>query len=269
MSRPTGFTRPPALGRLLSWCGLILLTVVGLAAADPAVDRQHADEARVTAAAQAMAADGAKGLAPHLAALRDMLAHIPKGYRKVEQTGTEIRYRAETDADFAAFVRWSEDRARASGGPAPSIVQLPDTYPMASYILAWYYNDAKDGEKAIAAADLGLAVAPAEARLVAEKGQGLLRLHRYDVALALYDKTLTSGEFLTPMGKALLLRAKGFSLTEMRRYDEAEKAYRDSLVLEPDHQLARNELIYIARVRGGAAAAPANMTTYDKAKKGQ
>ena len=243
-----------------------------LALAQPAggvLDRQQADADRVAAAEKAMAAGGGQALAAHVAALRDVLAHMPKGYRKIEQTGTEIRYRAANGDEFSSFAQWSEERARAWGTPVPVVVRLPDTYLAASYVLAWYYNDMKDGEKAIAAADLGLAVAPSEARLVGEKGKGLLRLHRYDAALALYDKTLGSGDFLTPRGVALLLRAKGFSLTELRRYDEAEKAYRDSLVLEPDHQLALHELAYIARVRGGGAPAPATMTTYDKAKKGQ
>ena len=270
--RPLLLGRPFRLGRLIRWCGLILICAARIASADPAGDaasRQQADAIKVEAATEALAKGGAQALAAHIAAMRDVLAHIPKGYRKIEPVGDDIHFRAESIADFAAFIAWTADRARLRGQPAPRVVQLPDTYPAASFLLAWYYNDAKEPEKAMAAADLGLAVAPREARLVGEKGQALLRLHRYEIALSLYDKVLTADDFLAPRGQALLLRAKGFTLTELRRFDEAEKAYRDSLALEPDHVLARNELAYIARLRGGGAPTPAQMTTYDKAKKGQ
>ena len=52
--------------------------------------------------------------------------------------------------------------------------------------------------------------------------------------------------------RARVLRAKGYALVELRRLDEAEAAYRASLMLEP-HKGAANELAFIDQQRQGNA----------------
>jgi tetratricopeptide (TPR) repeat protein len=49
---------------------------------------------------------------------------------------------------------------------------------------------------------------------------------------------------------AVALRGQGFNYGEMKRWDEAEKAYRDSLKNEPGNKIALNELQWIAEQRG-------------------
>jgi tetratricopeptide (TPR) repeat protein len=262
--------------RLLGLCALILLLGSGFAWADEtgpstrfASLAQERDNAEVSAAEADMARGRTGGLAPHVPALETILAHAPKEYRKLEQTGGEIRYRAENMADFIAYTAWRTERAKTRGEAVPNIVWLPDTYPTASFLLGWYYNDTKDPAKAVAALDKGLAFAPMEARLIGEKGQAFIAMRRYDTALAIFDHALSADDFLADRSRALLLRAKGFCLTELKRLDAAEQAYRDSLVLEPDHLGAKNELAYIARIKAGGAPTAQQMTTYDKAKQGE
>ena len=50
-----------------------------------------------------------------------------------------------------------------------------------------------------------------------------------------------------------MLRGRGLALTELKRLDEAEAAYRDALALEPGNALATSELQYIA---GASATSP-------------
>ena len=48
---------------------------------------------------------------------------------------------------------------------------------------------------------------------------------------------------------AIALRGMGFSLIELKRLDEAEKAFQESLQIEPGNKLANNELVYIQGLR--------------------
>ena len=45
------------------------------------------------------------------------------------------------------------------------------------------------------------------------------------------------------------LRGLGFSLIELKQLDEAEKAFQESLQIEPENKLAQNELAYIQQLR--------------------
>ena len=49
--------------------------------------------------------------------------------------------------------------------------------------------------------------------------------------------------------KPLILRGIGFSLTELGDLDGAQRAYEDSLKLEPSSELAKKELRYIQQLR--------------------
>jgi Flp pilus assembly protein TadD len=68
---------------------------------------------------------------------------------------------------------------------------------------------------------------------------------------------------LPPEMKARLLRGRGFALTELGRLDDAEEAYRESLVSEPNNPRAAGELNYIARLRTGARPAPGALVKVD------
>ncbi|ABC27512.1 protein containing tetratricopeptide repeats (TPR1, TPR2) [Hahella chejuensis KCTC 2396] len=73
---------------------------------------------------------------------------------------------------------------------------------------------------------------------------------------ALAHKTYQDALFLAnryssqSMFKAAALRGIGFILIEMERLDEAEEALQKSLIIEPDNDVAINELEYINELRG-------------------
>ena len=270
-SHLTRSVRAIVWGRLLYLC--VLLVVCG-GAAEPAPQpdphagpRYEQDAATVKAATQALLTGRAPALATHVAALEDVQGRTPADYREIEETVGEVYYRAANPADFLEFTAWWNARSNTSGTPRKSIVWLDSTYINASFMLGWYFNETRQPDRALAALDRGLNFVPGSGRLVVEKGQALITLRRIDTALALYNTTLSSDGFRPSKQRALLLRAKGFCLTEMKQYDAAEQAYHESLALEPDHAGAHQELAYIARMKNGGTPTPPVMSTYDKLKK--
>jgi hypothetical protein len=63
----------------------------------------------------------------------------------------------------------------------------------------------------------------------------------------------TVGLHVSPHDVAMALRGRGFVLSEMGELDRAKKAFEESLTFEPDNEIARNELEYIARLRKGGS----------------
>ena len=60
-------------------------------------------------------------------------------------------------------------------------------------------------------------------------------------------------------------RGRGYALTELGRLDDAEDAYKTSLNLDPDSNLAKSELRYIEGLKLGALrTAPGSLTKVQK-----
>jgi tetratricopeptide (TPR) repeat protein len=150
---------------------------------------------------------------------------------------------------------------------ASEVITVPDPYPLISLYLGSYYNEIGKPDEALRVLDAGIAVSDIDglgfgdtnSLLLSEKGTALIALKRFDESLAVYNKGLTLG--LEDRDRARLYRGRGFSLTELGKLDEAEKAYRDSLTCEPGNQNAENELRYIAQKRAGAPSTPSAIAT--------
>ena len=81
-------------------------------------------------------------------------------------------------------------------------------------------------------------------------------LKRTIEALKLFDQVSTIGPFTSGADVARGLRGKAFALIEQGRVDKAEEALNSSLKLEPNSDVAKNELRYLAQLKGGGAKAP-------------
>ncbi|MGD0191227.1 MAG: tetratricopeptide repeat protein [Rhizomicrobium sp.] len=92
--------------------------------------------------------------------------------------------------------------------------------------------------------------------LYSERAAALGQLKRFVDALADCDEGLKQDD-MEATARALLLRGRGFVLTELNRLDEAEDAYNQSLEFDPGNQHALHELNYIASLRAGAPKLPA------------
>jgi Flp pilus assembly protein TadD len=96
--------------------------------------------------------------------------------------------------------------------------------------------------------------------LFAERGAVLDTLHRSSDALADFDEALAIPSLPAAM-RAKLLRGRGYALTDLGRLEDAEKAYRDSLSLQPNNAVAISEIAYIAHLKSGGAPAASGLTS--------
>jgi tetratricopeptide (TPR) repeat protein len=228
--------------------------------------RNAADETVVRSVFQDFGAGGFPALQRLLPKLRKVLDRAPTRYPRIEVRGEIAIVRAnEGDEATPALTLGALLQAANAGQPRRVVVEY-NTYPMASFLLGSFANEARQPRQAIEFLDRGLALQPENAWLVSEKGAALVQLQRPSDALALYETWFKDALPEADDTHARLLRAKGFALVELDRLDEAEAAYRKSLELEPGHGLAQRELAYIASLRGGAARQAVEITTGDKAR---
>jgi tetratricopeptide (TPR) repeat protein len=142
-----------------------------------------------------------------------------------------------------------------------NVTAVPDPYPNISLYLGSYYNEVGQPQDALRVLNAGIAVSDANGAglgehdpyLVSEKGAALEALKQFDDALALYTKGLKLASN-DDGDRARMFRGVGYSLTELGRLDDAESAYRKSLMCEPGNAHAENELRYIAHLRAGKPA---------------
>lgn len=254
-----------ALAATLAACLVLCGSGASAWAAPASVARAEdpADVALVQGGFEVVTQGGILALSPRIAALEAMLARAPQSFPSWERHGDVLFVRPNDNGEIEGLIA----EAQAQGGARPKSVQVGyNVYPLASLLLGSYWNEVHEPAKAVAAMDRGLALQPRNGVLVGERGTALADLKKFDQAVASYDAWLASGTG-TDLQRARILRARGFSLIELNRLDEAEQNYLDSLKLEPCHAGARNELAYIAGRRTGTEhSSPSKLVTYDKAK---
>lgn len=258
----TFLRRAPALAAAAL---LLFVPATGLAADS----REDGDAQIVKAAWGDWSKNPNSGLAPHIAALQEVLGHAPASYPMIEKRGDTLTVRALTESEGMML----GVLASATGGVPSKLVIDYDTYGNASWLLGWYFNHVREPQNALQALNAGLSLQPDNGALVSEKGMALSLLGRFPDVVDIYEGWLKLGQGgdASPH-RARILRAKGYALIELGRLDDAEAAYQASLKIEPDHATAKAELDYIAKVKAGAkgsAGSPAVLTTSDKAKSGQ
>jgi Flp pilus assembly protein TadD len=116
-----------------------------------------------------------------------------------------------------------------------------------------------------------LALQPTELTLVTEKATALNMLGRPSESLPLLEKALADDQQLGDVaGRARAMRAQGWALIELKRLDEAEAVFHQSLSLEPGNCMALGELGYIAQRRAEAnpRSGPSQLKTTEQARIG-
>ena len=205
---------------------------------------------------------GILAVQPHEGALRAILAHQPHPFEDPQRIRDTLYFRTQTIADCLIMLTLTQKMNAKKG------VCVDNPYPKAAFLLGSYYNEIQRPDVSLPILSGQLKDAPGDTVLASETAAAYVLAKRMDDALTTYQTGLdNAGLFATDHDKALLLRGKGFALTELRRYDEAETAYRQSLVLQPGHGGALRELKYIAQVKSGGATAPYGVVNGEQAKK--
>jgi tetratricopeptide (TPR) repeat protein len=218
---------------------------------------------RAQAIIRATEADLSKGgirtIGMHVADLEDSLAAANQGLEAARASGYVL-----TDGQAETVTALQLANAGGAGMPGRQVVAVANPYPSTAFYLGTYYNAIGRPAEALRVLDNGLALptsiprwdgGESRALLITERGVALFLLRRWEDGLANYNSGLTIDSLDSSM-RATMLRGRGFALIELGRLDEAEKAYRDSLVSEPNNRNALTELTYIMRLRAGGPTAP-------------
>jgi Flp pilus assembly protein TadD len=174
---------------------------------------------------------------------------MPKGWKPIREDGRFIRIAFWDQEEFFAYVRHSRDTMEKS------TLWTDDSYSRAWYILSSLASKQGRLEHAVFCADCGLVLDPDHPELWSQKGVVLGKLKRHEEAFECFSQAATIRGWAPPDQIARALRGKGVQLIDLERLDEAEAALKQSLELEPDSEIARNELDYIEQLRTQRAAA--------------
>lgn len=210
-------------------------------------ERESADADTVNAAVESLAA-GDIGKAEFL--LSGVIANTPSEYVNCEEDNEAISIKFWDQAEFVHYVMWHKQQGLANKG----INWIGNAYPRAHYYMGFICVKRKQFDRAIAFLDRGQALEPTNPKFAFEKALALVHTGRKDEALALYDQVTEIGPHVSAHDLAVARRGRGFVLIEMDNFDGAETAFLSSLELEPNSEVALNELQYIHHLRQGGAA---------------
>lgn len=171
-----------------------------------------------------------------LAEIIDFCESMRSGGRRV--------FSVASPAELAYFMQTLEDDS--------TVVQIDMVCPASYKMLAFAQVNLGDVEGALDNLYSAIELAPLWAEPLTELGYLFNQSRQFERARETYEKALELAN--THEGSSYLkpaaLRGLGFALIELGDLDSAQKAYADSLEIEPDNEGARNELLYIESLRG-------------------
>ena len=167
-------------------------------------------------------------------------------------------YESWSEEDGVLYLRYWDDPEREFFSTAfaetenpPEVVWLLSAYGRACYALGFLAVQAGDQESAIRLLNAASDYEPEQPRPIIEVALLAARGGHNEAALEIYNAAMGSRPIQPPSIVALIMRGKGFALTELGRLDEAIGLFEESLVLEPSNELALGEIRYIVGLKSG------------------
>jgi len=219
------------------------------ALAEGAIMTESTDADRVDQAIDALI-DGDLARAQSL--LLAVIANTPDDYAFSYEKDGELCIEFWTLPDFLHYATWDRDEEAEQ-----QINWTPNAYPRAFYYMGFLCVKLQRYDMALAYLQRGMTLEPQNPKFLFESAQALFRMGRVDEAFELYERVTDLSPFVTPADLATGLRGRGFILIERGELDTAEAFFIKSLQLDPDSEVARNELDYIKHLRRGGDVAPA------------
>jgi tetratricopeptide (TPR) repeat protein len=190
-----------------------------------------------------------------------MKAHVPELEAALAAGAELFPPQVTPDGKLVILVDGPTEAVVAQGLRPPdniAIMTAPNPYPQIGLMLAFYYNEAGRPQDALRVIDATIKLSALSelhlgaklSALLTESSAAYVTMEHWGESLVAADAALEASQ--TDPDKARSFRSRGFALVELGRLDDAEAAYRDSLRLEPDNGLAKEEMGYIARLRTGA-----------------
>jgi tetratricopeptide (TPR) repeat protein len=223
------------------------------------------DAAAVQKAGDVFGRGGYPELAKHVEALQAVMTHAPRPFVQLVVHGEAATYYGVSSTDCLGGMIQAAAAAAKGATTAKSTICVRVPYADAAMLLGSFFNETGEPKKALEVLNTGLAISPRDASLLSERGVAFVVMHDWPGALNAYNAGLAV-EGLEANDRARMLRGQGMALTELKRLDEAEAAYRKSLELEPGHGGALAELRYIAKLRAGAAPTESGIMSSEESR---
>ena len=139
-------------------------------------------------------------------------------------------------------------------------VVISPAFAYAYYLKGYIFVDRGEFADALPYLRKAVELSPSNAQFLSELGHVYQSGKQWPKALETFDQAVEGARALSDNAdhRAELrraLRGRGYSLIELGRLDEAEKAYAECLQLDPDDEKAKGELAYIKGLRLKPAAA--------------
>lgn len=251
----------------MSWTGMALGVVLGLAGCATQPGSGHKREIRIVEPSPEMQASEAADVQRVVDGVRmiaqgHIMAAIDGPFDEVVQR-YETRYRDSKVVIYSA--RGMTDAllystTAASGKRHVSTTVIGPAWAMAYWGRGYAYNEMARYDDAIVELNKALALAPFDAQYNIEIGYAYQRKSAWQESLQHYETAkafvnLTTDDKVVADVTCTALRGEGYDLVELHRYDEARAAYRDCLKLIPGEPRSLGELKYIDQVvqrKGGS-----------------
>lgn len=177
--------------------------------------------------------------------LRDVCFRCPDEY-DYEYMSDGKRY-----IKFWSLIEFMEyttsDAAREQG----ESVWLLSAYPRACYYLAFVLIEKGKYEEAVRWLTKGQTMEPHNPKFFIELGVAHAHLGEPEIAFGCYHQALQlANKSIHDHDKAVALRGMGVQLIDLGRLNEAKLRLIESLDIEPESDLAKGELLYIAELEG-------------------
>ncbi len=215
---------------------------------DQTKDFESADAQKIDLAVEAIA-NGELEKAEAL--LLNIIENTPAKYSNFEENDEGISIKFWDQTAFIHYVTWQKQQGLTN----KNIQWINNVYPRAHYYMGYLCVKKKEFDRAIEFLDKGLNLEPTNPIFICEKAQASVLSGRKEEALALYQQVNEISPYVGAFDIAVALRGQGFVLIEMGNLDKAENAFKSSLEIEPDNEVALNELQYIAHLRQGGTQA--------------
>jgi tetratricopeptide (TPR) repeat protein len=195
----------------------------------------------------------AASLRPQLSELVEMVN--VKRFAVADQRAAELRkaYEATFDTRVKQYSFQSQAEFQEFNQSSTTKFEWIDWgYKECLQMQAFIASERRDFAAAFAILKTIELVAPVSAGTATETGYVLNQLGKPDEGLSAYRRAYAlSVKYPSQRPfRAVALRGIGYSLIDLKRLDEAERAFRKSLEIEPENNIALSELAYIRDLQG-------------------
>ena len=178
-----------------------------------------------------------------------------KKFAEADQRALALRkaYESTFDASLKQFTFHNQaEFEEFSKSTAAKFEWIDWGYAQCLQMQAYLAAERRDFPVALAHLQTIESIAPVSAGSAVEAGYVLNQSGKTEAGLIAYRRAHALAEKYPSQRqyRAPALRGIGFALIDLKRLDEAERAFLDSLKIEPGNKIALNELAYIQAERG-------------------